>query len=74
MGVLQTKTVKVPLSKVAFSGMTLAGIYWSIMQMFYGATPDWAIVLLTTTAGLVVSVLIGYFMNFLARVPSLGYD
>ena len=74
MGALQTKTVKVPLSKVAFSGMTLAGIYWSLMQMFYGATPDWVIVLLTTTAGLVVSVLIGYFMNFLARIPALGYD
>ena len=74
MGVLQTKTVKVPLKKVAFSGMTLAGIYWSIMQMFYGATPDWVAILLTTTAGLVVSVIIGYFMNFLARVPSLGYD
>jgi hypothetical protein len=74
MGALQTKTVKVPLKKVAFSGMTLAGIYWSIMQMFYGATPHWSAVLLTTTAGLVVSVLIGYLMNFLARIPSLGYD
>ncbi len=74
MGALQTKTVKVPLKKVAFSGMTLAGIYWSIMQMFYGATPDWVTVLLFTTAGLVVSVFIGYFMNFLARIPSLGYD
>jgi hypothetical protein len=74
MGALQTKTVKVPLKKVAFSGMTLAGIYWSIMQMFYGATPDWVVVLLTTTVGLVVSVLIGYFMNFLARIPALGYD
>jgi hypothetical protein len=31
-------------------------------------------VLLTTTAGLVVSVFIGYLMNFLARIPSLGYD
>ncbi|KXH70514.1 MAG: hypothetical protein AM326_04240 [Candidatus Thorarchaeota archaeon SMTZ-45] len=74
MGVLQTKTVKVPLKKVAFAGMSLAGTYWSIMQMFYGATPDWVTVLLTTSAGLVVSVFIGYFMNFLARVPSLGYD
>lgn len=74
MGVLQTRTVKVPLKKVAFSGMTLAGIYWSVMQMFYGATPDWVTVLLTTTAGLVVSVLIGYFMNFLAKFNPLGYD
>ena len=74
MGALQTRTVKVPLKKVAFSGMTLAGIYWSIMQMFYGATPSWEIVLLTITAGLVVSVLIGYFMNFLARFSPLGYD
>ena len=74
MGALQTKSVKVPLKKVAFSGMTLAGVYWSFMQMFYGATPDWVIVLLSTTAGLVISVLIGYFMNFLARTPELGYD
>jgi hypothetical protein len=74
MGALQTKSVKVPLKKVAFSGMTLAGSYWSWMQMVAGATPDWVAILLTTTAGLVVSVLIGYFMNFLARVPKLGYD
>lgn len=74
MGALQTRTVKVPLKKVAFAGMSFAGIYWSIMQMFYGATPSWEIVLLTTTAGLVVSVLIGYFMNFLAKFNPLGYD
>ncbi|TFG34028.1 zinc ribbon domain-containing protein [Candidatus Thorarchaeota archaeon] len=74
MGALQTKSVKVPLKKVAFSGMTLAGAYWSLMQMFYGATPDWVVILLSITAGLVVSVLIGYFMNFLARIPKLGYD
>jgi len=74
MGALQTKTVKVPLKKVAFAGMSIAGIYWSIMQMFYGATPDWVTVLLTTTAGLVVSVFIGYLMNFLARINPLGYD
>jgi len=74
MGILQTKTVKVPLKKVAFSGMTIAGSYWSWMQMVSGATPDLVTILLTTTAGLVVSVVIGYFMNFLARVPKLGYD
>lgn len=74
LGALQTRSVKVPLKKVAFSGMTLAGIYWSVMQMFYGATPDWVVILLSITAGLVISVLIGYFMNFLARVPKLGYD
>ncbi len=74
MGALQTKSVKVPLKKVAFCGMTLAGAYWSLMQMFYGATPEWVSILLSTTAGLIVSVLIGYFMNFLARVPKLGYD
>ena len=74
MGALQTRSVKVPLKKVAFSGMTLAGSYWSLMQMFYGATPDWVIILLSITGGLVVSVVIGYFMNFLARVPKLGYD
>jgi hypothetical protein len=74
MGALQTRSVKVPLKKVAFSGMTLAGSYWSIMQLMYGATPDIVTIVLTTTAGLVVSVLVGYFMNFLARVPKLGYD
>ncbi len=74
MGILQTKTVKVPLKKVAFSGMTIAGSYWSWMQIISGATPDLLTIFLTTTAGLVVSVIIGYFMNFLARVPKLGYD
>jgi len=74
MGALQTRSVKVPLKKVAFSGMTLAGSYWSVMQLAYGATPDIVTIVLTTTAGLVVSVLVGYFMNFLARVPKLGYD
>lgn len=74
MGILQTKSVKVPLKKVAFSGMTLAGTYWSWMQLIGGATPDLVTVTLTTTGGLVVSVLIGYFMKFLSRVPELGYD
>ena len=74
MGALQTRSVKVPLKKVAFSGMTLAGSYWSVMQLVAGATPDIVTIVLTTTAGLVVSVLVGYFMNFLARVPKLGYD
>jgi len=74
MGALQTRSVKVPLKKVAFSGMTLAGSYWSLMQMFYGATPDWVTILLSITGGLLVSVVIGYFMSFLARVPKLGYD
>ncbi len=74
MGILQTRSVKVPLKKVAFSGMTIAGSYWSWMQMISGATPDLLTIFLTITAGLVVSVVIGYFMNFLARVPKLGYD
>lgn len=74
MGALQTRSVKVPLKKVAFSGMTLAGAYWSWMQMIGGSTPDWVTILLTTAGGLVVSVLIGYFMNFLARMPRLGYE
>lgn len=74
MGALQTKSVKIPLSKVAFSGMTIAGAYWSWMQLVGGATPDWVTVLLTTTTGLVVSVIIGYFMAFLARMNPLGYD
>jgi hypothetical protein len=74
MGVFQTKSVKVPLKKVAFSGMTLAGLYWSWMQLLYGGIPSWVDVLLTTALGLVVSVLIGYCMNFLARMPELGYE
>jgi len=74
MGVFQTKSVKIPLKKVAFSGLALAGTYWSWMQLLNGAIPGWLDVLLTTAAGLVVSVLIGYFMKWLARVPRLGYD
>ncbi|MHA1638363.1 MAG: hypothetical protein ACTSUB_10160 [Candidatus Thorarchaeota archaeon] len=74
MGIFQTKTVKVPLKKVSMAGLSLAGSYWSWMQMFGGATPDLVVVALTTTAGLVISVIIGYLMNFLARIPALGYD
>ena len=74
MGIFQTKSVKVPLKKVSMAGLTLAGTYWSWMQMIAGATPDILTVALTTTAGLVISIIIGYFMNFLARVPKLGYD
>ncbi|NWF96087.1 MAG: zinc ribbon domain-containing protein [Candidatus Thorarchaeota archaeon] len=74
MGVFQTKSVKVPLKKVAFSGMTLSGTYWSWMQMFGGAAPSWIDVLLLATVGLAVSVFIGYFMLWLARVPPLGYE
>ncbi|MHA1771068.1 MAG: hypothetical protein ACTSYL_13015 [Candidatus Thorarchaeota archaeon] len=72
--VFQTRSVKVPLKKVAFSGMTIAGTYWSWMQMLGGATPAWSDVLLSIAAGLVVSVIIGYFLNWLARMPRLGYD
>jgi hypothetical protein len=74
MGALQTKTVKIPLKKVAFSGMTIAGAYWSFMQMFSGATPDWVIVFLSAVVGLVVSVFVGYFMAWLARFDPMGYD
>ena len=74
MGIFQTKTVKVPLKKVAFSGITLSATYFSWMQLIGGQTPALIDVLLLTTAGLVVSVLIGYFMNWLARVPRLGYE
>jgi hypothetical protein len=74
MGVFQTRSVKVPLKKVAFSGMTLAGSYFSWMQLIGGQTPSLIDVLLLTAGGLVVSVLVGYFMNWLARVPKLGYD
>ncbi len=74
MDVFQTKTVKIPLKKVAFSGMTLSATYFSWMQLIGGQTPSLIDVLLITAAGLVVSVLIGYLMNWLARVPKLGYD
>lgn len=74
MGIFQTKSVKVPLKKVAFSGTTLAATYFSWLQLIGGATPSLVDVLLLTAAGLVVTVLIGYFMNFLARVPKLGYE
>ncbi|MFW9845392.1 MAG: zinc ribbon domain-containing protein [Candidatus Thorarchaeota archaeon] len=74
MGIFQTRSVKVPLMKVAFSGMTIAGFYWSWLQILSGATPTLFDSLLYATAGLVVSVLVAYFMNFLARVPKLGYD
>ena len=74
MGALQTRSVKVPLKKVAFSGLTLPGSILSLMQMYSGATPDILTIVFATIAGLVVSVLLGYFMNFLARVPKLGYD
>ncbi len=74
MGVFQTKSVKVPLIKVALAGMTLAGTYWSWMQMIAGATPSWIDILLLTCGALVVSVLVAYFMNWLARVPKLGYE
>jgi hypothetical protein len=74
MGALQTRSVKVPLKKVAFSGLSLPGSILSLMQMFSGATPDVLTIVFYTIAGLVVSVSVGYFMNFLARVPKLGYD
>ncbi|NHI83948.1 MAG: hypothetical protein EAX81_06575 [Candidatus Thorarchaeota archaeon] len=74
IGAFQTKSVKVPLKKVAFSGLTLSSVYWSIVQLMSGAVPTWVDVLLFATAGLVVSVLIGYLMNLLARVPAMGYD
>ena len=74
MGALQTRSVKVPLKKVAFAGLTLPGSILSLMQMYSGATPDILTIVFATIAGLVISVLAGYFMNFLARVPKLGYD
>jgi hypothetical protein len=74
MGIFQTRSVKVPLMKVAFAGMTIAGFYWSWLQILSGATPTLLDSLLFAAAGLVVSVLVAYFMNFLARVPKLGYD
>jgi hypothetical protein len=74
IGAFRTKSVKVPLKKVAFSGLTLSGAYWSIVQLMSGAVPTWVDVLLYAAAGLVVSVLIGYLMNYLARIPKMGYD
>lgn len=74
LGIFQTRSVKTPLKKVAFSGMSLAFTYWSIMQLIYSATPDLLTVVFSVIAGLVISVLVGYFMAWLARVPKLGCD
>ena len=74
LGIFQTKSVKIPLKKVAFSGMTISGIYWSIMQLMGGAVPDMLTVAFTLIAALVISVVIGYLMGWLARVPEMGYD
>jgi hypothetical protein len=74
IGIFKVKNVNVPLSKVAFSGMTFAGTYWSWIQLLSGAIPSWVDILLTMAAGLAISVLIAYFMNWLARIPELGYD
>ena len=74
IGVFQVKNVKVPLSKVAFSGMTFAGTYWSWIQLLSGAIPSWFDIAITIAIGLAISVIIAYFMNWLARVPELGYD
>ncbi|MHA2424228.1 MAG: hypothetical protein ACXAEF_05540 [Candidatus Thorarchaeota archaeon] len=74
LGIFQTKSVKTPTKKVAFSGMTLSGIYWSVMQLMGNAAPDMITMAFTLIAALVVSVIIGYFMGWLARVPEMGYD
>ncbi len=74
MGIFQTRSVKVPLMKVALAGMTIAGFYWSWLQILSGATPSLLDSLLYAAAGLVISVVVAYFMNFMARVPKLGYD
>lgn len=74
LGILQTKTVKVPLFKVMLAGATLAGSYVSWNQIFGGVTPSWVDVLLLTAGGLVVSVLIAYIFKWLARMPELGYE
>ena len=74
LGIFQTKSVKTPTKKVAFSGMTLSGIYWSVMQLMGNAAPDMLTMIFTLIGALVVSVVIGYFMGWLARVPEMGYD
>jgi hypothetical protein len=74
IGELQTKNVKVPLSKIAFSGITFAGTYWSWMQLLSGAVPSWVDVAITMAMGVAISIFVAIFMNWLARVPELGYD
>jgi hypothetical protein len=74
IGEFQVKNVNVPLSKVAFSGTTIAGTYWSWNQLLSGALPSLVDIVITMAAGLAISVVIAYFMNWLARVPELGYD
>ncbi len=71
--VFQTRSVKVPLNKVATSGMALAGTYFSWLQILGYATPSLIDIFLTTTAGLVISVVVAGCMNWLARVPEMGY-
>ncbi len=74
MGIFRTRSVKVPVNKVAMAGMTLASTYWSWQQIFGNATPSWVDILLSFTLGLSISVLVAYFMKWLARVPRFGYD
>ena len=74
VGELQTKNVNVPMSKIAFSGITFAGTYWSWIQLLSGAIPSWVDIAITVATGLTISVFVAYFMNWLARIPELGYD
>lgn len=72
--IFRTRSVKTPTKKVAFSGMTLAFTYWSVSQLLGNAAPDMLTMIFTLIGALVVSVVIGYFMGWLARVPKMGYQ
>jgi len=74
MKIFQTRSVKIPLKKVAFSGMTLAFTYSSVSQLLGSAAPDMLTMALTLTGALVISVVIGYLMGWLARIPKMGYE
>ena len=74
MKVFQTKDVKVPMRKLMFAGMTFAGIYLSWLQLLGGATPTLIDIAIMVAGGLVVSVLLAFFMKWLARIPPFGYD
>ncbi|MGY5861192.1 MAG: zinc ribbon domain-containing protein [Candidatus Thorarchaeota archaeon] len=74
MKVFQTKDVNVPMRKLMFAGMTIAGIYLSWLQMLGGATPTLTDIAIMVAGGLVVSVLLALFMKWLAHIPPFGYD
>ncbi len=73
MNLLRTRSVRVPLKKITFSGSTIVGLYLSWSQLLGGTTPSWIYVLLLTAGALVATVTFAYCLRWLARVPRFGY-